>query len=261
MKSLLTSIAGSGLLAAVALAADAPRYTVTDLGPVFSAAALNDFGLITGSYTAANGTSHAALWLNGQITDISAPGLGGPNSGAFGVNLFGQVGGQAETSLKDPNNENFCGYGTGLQCLGFVWKFGQLTPLRPLGGTNSVVNAINDLGQVAGIAETSHKDPDCRPGVALNGTGPQVLDFEAVIWGQAPARSRNCLRSPATPSRWHSGLTTSAKLSVPRVRAGTRSFPRLPEARTPCSGIATARSIASAVLAGQSILRFSPPGP
>jgi probable HAF family extracellular repeat protein len=36
---------------------------------------------------------------------------------------------------------------------------------------------------VAGYAENNHRDPDCRPGIGLNGTGPQVLDFEPVIWG------------------------------------------------------------------------------
>ena len=36
---------------------------------------------------------------------------------------------------------------------------------------------------MAGIAENSTRDPECPTGLALNGTGPQVLDFEAVIWG------------------------------------------------------------------------------
>ena len=36
---------------------------------------------------------------------------------------------------------------------------------------------------MAGYAENSIADPECPTGVAVNGTGPQVLDFEAAIWG------------------------------------------------------------------------------
>src|SRR6202030_1228052 len=92
--------------------------------------------------------------------------------------------------LKDPNNENFCGYGTGFQCLAFLRDFGLTTPLPTLGGTNSTWGGINKLGEVAGIAENGQRDRSCRPGVAVNGTGPQVLDFEAVVWGPSPGQIR-----------------------------------------------------------------------
>ena len=58
-----------------------------------------------------------------------------------------------------------------------------MTQLNSLGGANAGFGAINNRGQVAGFAENSTQDKDCRPGVQVNGTGPQVLDFEAVIWG------------------------------------------------------------------------------
>jgi probable HAF family extracellular repeat protein len=194
MNTILTSIAASTLLAALATAQPAPHYAVTDLGPTgnpFSqAAAVNDFGLVTGFDTAPGGYSHAVLWYQGSVKDIGNPGLGGPNSGAGGANIFGSVMGGAETSLKDPNNENFCGYGTGLQCLAFLWQFGVMTPLTTLGGTNAGYGAINDLGEVAGYAEKSNKDPDCPGKVAVNGTGPQLLYFEAVIWGPRPGEIR-----------------------------------------------------------------------
>ena len=116
-----------------------PRYIVTDLGPVnnpFSqATGINIFGLISGFDTAADGTSHAFIAYEGMITDISKPGLGGPNSSAGGVNDFAEVVGGAETSSPDPNNENFCAYGTGLQCVPFVWRYGVMTQLTTLGGT------------------------------------------------------------------------------------------------------------------------------
>ena len=208
MKSrMLTCITAMTLFAALAMpvrvvaqkgeqqqAEHPPHYTVTDLGPSgnpFSQATfVNNNGLVTGFDTAPDGTSHAVLWRNGVITDISEPGLGGPNSGAGGATDFGLVMGGAETSDTDPNNENFCGYPTGLQCLAFLWQNGVMTQLPTLGGTNASWGAINNRGEVAGIAENSYMDPECPDVVAVNGTGPQVLDFEAVIWGPGPGEIR-----------------------------------------------------------------------
>jgi probable HAF family extracellular repeat protein len=189
MKTIFTSIAAGSLLAALAIAQTPhPRYTVTDLGTLpggtFSQATyVSNNGFVSGLSAVTDGTQHAVLWYQGRIIDISKPGLLGPNSGAFGINVRGQAEVQAESSSKDPNNENFCAYGTGLKCLPFFWQGGVMTPLPLLGGNNGTVGQINNLGQVAGIAENSTRDPECPPGVAFTGTGPQVLDFEAVIWG------------------------------------------------------------------------------
>src|SRR6059036_551042 len=110
MKSIVTSIAASSLLAALAMAQPPPRYTVTDLGTLpggtFSLASFVDNnGLVTGLATVADGTQHAVLWYKGSIIDIAKPGT--PNSGAFGVNGRGQVDVQAESFDLDPNEENF----------------------------------------------------------------------------------------------------------------------------------------------------------
>jgi probable HAF family extracellular repeat protein len=195
-KMLLISMPALGLLSTVAtpirLTAQPPRYTVTDLGPSgtpFSQATfLNNGGLVTGVTATADGTQHAVLWRDGVMADISKPGLGGPNSAAFGVNQLDQIVGQAETSSKDPNNENFCSFGTGLHCLPFVWRYGVINALPLLGGINGGIGAINNLGQISGFAENANRDPDCPATVAVNGTGPQVLDFEAVIWGPRPGQ-------------------------------------------------------------------------
>jgi probable HAF family extracellular repeat protein len=167
---------------------DHVRYTVVDLGTLrggkFSQATfVNNFGLVSGLSTITDGSQHAFLWYRGQRFDIGKHGLGGPNSAAFGVNEQGQVVGQAESSEADPNNENFCAYGTGLKCLPFLWEFGTMSQLPTLGGNNGTVGPINRRGEVAGITENSTVDSQCPTGKAVNGTGPQVLDFEAVIWG------------------------------------------------------------------------------
>lgn len=194
MKTIFTSIAAGSLLAALAIA-QPPHYAVTDLGTLpggtFSqATALSNNGLLSGLADVADGTQRAVLWYQGRIIDVSKPGLLGPNSGAFGINVSGQASIQAESTMKDPNGENFCAYGTGLRCLPFFWQGGVMTPLPTLGGYNGTVGNINNRGQVVGIAENSTRDPECPPGVAFTGTGPQVLDYEAVIWGPSQGEIR-----------------------------------------------------------------------
>src|SRR5215467_10345850 len=162
------------------------QYRVTDLGTLpdgnFSQATfLNNSGLISGISIAADGTQHAVTWSHGAIFDFGNP-LGGPNSGAFGVNAAGLISGQSETLETDPNNENFCAYFTGLQCRPFAWHNGAIRALPLLGGNNGTVAPPNNRGQIPGVAETGIVDPGCPTTPAVNGTGPQVLQFEPVIW-------------------------------------------------------------------------------
>ena len=155
------------------------RYTVTDLGtlpggnfsqPFF----INRYGLVSGSSSLADGTQHATLWLDGLKGDIGAPGLGGPNSIAFGDNERFQSAGEAETSIPDPNGEDFCGFGTHLRCLPFLWQDAGMIQLPTLGGNNGAANAISNRGEVAGFAENSTPDTSCL--------APQVLQFKPVFW-------------------------------------------------------------------------------
>ncbi len=185
--------AGAGLASAEMYALP-PTYTITDLGTLggsySEAVFVRNDGLAAGTASPADNTLHAVLWHNGQMGDLSTPGLGGPNSGVYGVNQIGQVLVAAETTAQDPNNENFCAYGTGLICLGAVWQNGVMTALPTLGGPNATVGGINNRGEIAGVAENSTKDKNCAPGMAIGGNGPQVLDYEAVIWGPNPGQIR-----------------------------------------------------------------------
>jgi len=164
------------------------EYEVTDLGatvggPFSQGTYVSSNGLITGVAVGQDGAQHALLWVGGVPMDISTPGLGGPNSGAFSANARGQVDGIAESAEIDPNGENFCGYFTPFKCLPFVWRDGAMTPLPLLGGNNGQVSIINNRGEIAGVAETAVPDPSCPRGAAVNGTGPQVLAYQPVVWG------------------------------------------------------------------------------
>ena len=168
------------------------QYRITDLGTLpggnFSQATfVTNSKLITGISTAADGTQHAVAWSGGSIFDLGSP-LGGPNSGGIGVNDAGLIAVQAETPQADPNNENFCDYFTGLQCRPLAWKKGSVTLLPTLGGNNGTVSPPNNRGQIPGVAETSIADQGCPSTPAVNGTGPQVLQFKPVIWNASTVR-------------------------------------------------------------------------
>jgi probable HAF family extracellular repeat protein len=197
MKTILTSIAAGGLLAAVSLAQTPPHYNIIELGPLagtFSQGfGINDNRLVAGASAVRDGTTHAAFWGLGLKMDIGAPGM---NSGVGGVNRFAQASVGSEIAVKDPNGENFCAYGTGLQCRPFVWQGGVLTALPTLGGYNGTVGQVNNHGEVSGFAENSTRDPECPSAISVSGTGPQVLDYEPVVWGPGQGQVRR-LQLPA----------------------------------------------------------------
>lgn len=96
------------------------------------------------------------------------------------MNAFGQIAVGSETANKDPNGEDFCGYGTHHQCLGAIGSFFGLTDLPALpGGNNANALDVNSQGQVVGLAENGTRDSTCVSG----GTAFQVLRFEAASWG------------------------------------------------------------------------------
>lgn len=156
-------------------------------GSVAGAAAINDFGVVAGdSNLTGDATQHATLWVFGFSLDLGT--LGGPNSAVLwpGLNERGEVVGISDTGAPDPLNEGWsCGAffpasHAGFTCVGFVWQNGHMNPLPTLGGNNGFATSVNNRGQIVGWAENSVHDPTCVP--------PQVLQFEAVIWGPAPGQ-------------------------------------------------------------------------
>jgi probable HAF family extracellular repeat protein len=181
MKSILTLIAASGVLAALAMA-QTPSYTVTDLGavgPTGQPFSVTDNGLISGAATF-SGIQRSVLYYEGLRGDIGAPGLGGQNSFAHSANERGQTVGAAQTSTADPNGEDFCGFkalglpSKGTTCLPFLWQYAVTIPLPTLGGGNGTAFQVNRRGTVAGFAENKTTDSTCP--------APQKLQFKPVIW-------------------------------------------------------------------------------
>jgi probable HAF family extracellular repeat protein len=208
------------------------QYSVIDLGKVGNPPAqpylIRDNGLISGAATASDGALHAVLWFEGARFDIGTAGLGGRNSAAFNVSDFGQTVGQAEIPQEDA--EDFCGFNaygfpSSSACVPFYWKGGGISRLKTLGGENGFAIAINDRGQVAGLAETVAKDPAAacpvhqfKPAVWANGkiyalpTFPGDTDGVAAAIndrGQAAGASGTC--SPFNPN---SGLYLSENHAI-----------------------------------------------
>jgi probable HAF family extracellular repeat protein len=153
------------------------RYTVTDLGTfggTFSIAfGLNNAGRIGGAATVPGGNQHPFLTgVGGTKYDLGT--LGGPNAQASPPNERGELPIVSEISRPDPLKEDFCGFGNHLVCLGALWN-GVMNPLPTLGGNNAMAFLANNRGQVIGVAENGTHDPSCPL--------PQVLDYEAVVWG------------------------------------------------------------------------------
>jgi probable HAF family extracellular repeat protein len=181
MKSWIVSIVAAAFLAAAAKAQTAhPGYSVQDLGVVGGSPGqpyvITNNGLIGGTAATATNQMHATVWFMGFKADLGVP-LGGPNSAAYAINAQGQVAGIAESTAA--NGEDFCGFNAyGLAksssaCLPFTWQNGVMTKLPTLGGPNGIAIKINNLGEVAGYAETGGRDP--------NSACP-VSQFVPVVW-------------------------------------------------------------------------------
>lgn len=168
-----------------------PKYLIVNLpdtlgGNTSPANSINDRGWAMGAqYLAGNTTEHATLWVYGKALDLGT--LGGPSSSVAWSSVKndnGVVAGVSDTSIVDPLGEvwscaeAFFPTSSGHTCLGFVWEDRVMRALPTLGGNNGVAAGDNNLGQIAGWAETPVHDATCIP--------PQVLQFEAVVYGPKP---------------------------------------------------------------------------
>lgn len=127
-------------------------YGVNAAGQVVGYSAVYDAGHNSLGYS-------GILYQNGQITQLGNFGTdttGYSESYAYGINASGQVAGYS--SVYDAGH-NYVGNG------GFIYQNGQMTQLShfgtsPSGAFNTVVQSINDKGQIAGYAlvyDSAHK--------------------------------------------------------------------------------------------------------
>jgi probable HAF family extracellular repeat protein len=166
-------------------------YQVTDLGVPKNdnysmIMSVNDEGwseIMAGNFLPGQGDSLSGVPLNGRAL-INVDGyyldlgtLGGPNSWMnFGeINDLAQVVGDSETAVPDPNGEDICGFGTHLTCLPFLWQPFHMSALPTLGGNNGEASAINNRGQIVGMAENGAVDSSCQPGTMNNRVQLPVL--------------------------------------------------------------------------------------
>jgi probable HAF family extracellular repeat protein len=168
-----------------------PKYLIVNLpdtvgGTTGAANSINNRGWALGAATlAGNTTEHAMVWIYGKPIDLGT--LGGPNSSVAWSSVKndnGMIAGVSDTSIVDPLGEvwscaeAFFPSSSGHTCLGFVWQNQVMSALPTLGGNNGVAAGDNNKGQIAGWAETTVHDPTC--------IAPQVLQFEAVVYGPKP---------------------------------------------------------------------------
>ena len=89
--------------------------------------------------------AHTFQWRKGVLTDLGAL-ADGASSGPNAINAAGVIAGISETGAIDPESEFPPVFDA------VVWKDGQIIDLGTFGGTFSYANAINDRGQVVGLA-------------------------------------------------------------------------------------------------------------
>ncbi len=123
-------------------------------------------GVLTPPITSTSTTilsGRAVISIYGLNIDLRT--LGGENSWTNygGINDRGEAVGLSETSVPDPDGEDFCAMGTHRTCLPFLWRDGHIMALPTLGGNNGQASAINNHGQIVGISETTVQDTGCSP--------------------------------------------------------------------------------------------------
>ena len=128
-------------------------------------------------------SGRAVMNIDGHNIDLGT--LGGMNSWTNygGINDRGDNVGFAETADLDPTGEDICGFGTHHTCSPFLWRHGHMMALPTLGGNNGQAAAINNRGQIVGIAEDGTVDPTCPANKTNNRT------MLPVLWEHGKARS------------------------------------------------------------------------
>jgi probable HAF family extracellular repeat protein len=218
-------------------------YRVTDLGAegndnLGCAMSVNNQGwteIMAGNLPPGQQDNIGGQLLNGRaLIDVAGfkidlGTLGGPNSWMnWGeINDRGQIVGDSETAVPDPNGEDICGFGTHLTCLPFLWQNGHMSDLPTLGGNNGQASAINNRGQIVGFAENGTVDSSCPAGTTNNriqlpalwkngnaqalptGTDPDGDAFWINDPGQAVGETETCGGATLHAASWKNDTLTT----------------------------------------------------
>lgn len=97
-------------------------------------------------------TAHAFEWRDGNKVDLGTL-PGGASSAAFWINSKGLITGNSENGELDPVIPGLP------ELRAVIWKDGKIRDLGTLGGSSSFSQAVNDRGQVTGLALNGIPDP------------------------------------------------------------------------------------------------------
>ncbi len=141
--------------------------------------------------------AHGFRWQDGVSTDLGS--LPGVNNGATGeINARGWIVGASQNGVLDPI--------TGLpESRAVLWKDGHIINLGTLGGNESLAIAINDRGQVAGIASDSIPDNFC-----FFGWGTQCQNF---LWENGVMTNLGTLGGPESPPFGNISINESGQVA------------------------------------------------
>jgi hypothetical protein len=132
--------------------------------------------------------SHAFAWQNGIEKDLGTL-PGGASSLATWINSSGLIAGDSQNGEIDPLS--------GLPELRAVtWENGQIRKLRTLGGNETQAAAVNDIGQVAGVATNETPDPFSFIYVFTPAPSTSGTETRAVLWNSGVARDLGTLGGP-----------------------------------------------------------------
>jgi probable HAF family extracellular repeat protein len=174
-----------------------------------------------------NGRAYLSVY--GPLIDLGT--LGGQNTWMnWGeINDWAQIVGYSETNVPDPNGEDICGFGTHLTCRPFLWQVFHMSALPTLGGNNGQASAINDLGQIVGMAENGDVDSTCPSGTTNNriqlptvwknpgaraqalptGNNPDGFAFWNNIFGQVVGYTSTCGNATIYAASWKNNTLTT----------------------------------------------------
>jgi probable HAF family extracellular repeat protein len=148
---------------------------------------------------------HAFAWSGGILTDLGTL-PGGTNSQAFWVNDAGIIAGLAQNAQADPA---MLGFPVPIGDQAFhaaVWSHGKITDLGTFGGYLSIAQAVNNRGQVVGLAQNNIPEtvPSILNAIAGGFIGPGFFldtQFRAFLWENGIMRDLGTLGGPEAWAR------------------------------------------------------------